>query len=356
MTNDNEQLTGNRSDSSRENSDTPGDSLDSSSHPYDALTPDVILDAVETLGFQCTGEFLALNSYENRVYRIATETGLVAAKFYRPDRWSREQTLEEHTFALELAEQEIPVVAPLVDAAGVSLHHFNKFDFAVFPWQPGRAPELNNDEDFEILGRYIGRIHAVGSSRPFEYRPELNIDTFGSVPAKFLLQGQFFPPHIESVYEGLIEQLLSQIRATFEAAAPVSKIRLHGDCHLSNVLWTETGPHIVDLDDCRMGPAVQDLWMLLSGEREDRERQLRAVLAGYTEFNDFNVQQLQLIEALRTLRLIHYSAWLAKRWGDPAFPIAFPWFDSVRYWEDHILTLREQQAEMNELPLEWQPY
>lgn len=327
-----------------------------SGHPYDALTPDVILDAVETLGFQCTGEFLALNSYENRVYRVATEDGLVAAKFYRPHRWSREQILEEHEFALALTELEIPVVSPLVDDLGSSLHHFNAFDFAVFPWQPGRAPEPSSEEDFRILGRYVGRIHAVGAERPFAHRPELNVETFGVEPSTYLMQSRLMPPHIESIYQGLIEHLLTQIRAAFDAADPVQAIRLHGDCHLSNILWTETGPHIVDLDDCRMGPAVQDLWMMLSGDRQEREQQLAAILAGYSEFFHFNAAELQLIEALRTLRLIHYSAWLAQRWSDPAFPIAFPWFDSVRYWEEHVLTLREQQAEMNEPPLEWQRY
>jgi len=340
-----------------DHTETPADKSDEpAAHPYDALTPDVILDAVESLGFQCTGELLALNSYENRVYRVATEGGMVAAKFYRPGRWSIEQILEEHEFAFALAELEIPVVAPSIDAMGQSLHRFSHFEFAVFPWQPGRAPELGSDEDFRILGRYLGRIHAVGAERAFHYRPELNIDSFGVEPSGYLLNSGILPPHIESVYEGLIEHLLTQIRAAFENASPVTSIRLHGDAHLGNILWTESGPHIVDLDDCRMGPAIQDLWMLLSGERHEREQQLAAILAGYSEFYHFNSTELQLIEALRTLRLIHYSAWLAQRWDDPAFPIAFPWFENVRYWEEHVLTLREQQAEMNEPPLEWQKY
>ena len=340
-----------------DNSETPTDQSEvPASHPYDALTPDVILDAVESVGFQCTGELLPLNSYENRVYRVATESGVVAAKFYRPGRWSLEQILEEHEFAFALAELEIPVVAPLIDGLGQSLHRFDHFEFAVFPWQPGRSPEPSSDEDFRIIGRYLGRIHAVGSERPFQYRPELNIETFGLEPSAYLKNSRVLPPHIESVYAGLIEQLMTQIRGLFDAAAPVTRIRLHGDAHLGNILWTETGPHIVDLDDCRMGPAVQDLWMMLSGDRYEREQQLAALLAGYTEFHHFNPAELQLIEALRTLRLIHYSAWLAQRWDDPAFPIAFPWFDSIRYWEEHVLTLREQQAEMNEPPLEWHKY
>jgi len=329
---------------------------ESGEHPYNSLTPDVILDAVESAGFQCTGEFLALNSYENRVYRVATETGNVAAKFYRPGRWTMEQILEEHEFAFALSEREVPVVAPLIDGHGQSLHRFNHFEFTVFPWQPGRAPEPNNDEDFKILGRYLGRLHAVGSERSFSYRPTLDIKSFGEEPSAYLLNSGMMPPHIESVYEGLMDHLLTQIRAIFDSAAPVSNIRLHGDAHLSNMLWTETGPHIVDLDDCRTGPAIQDLWMLLSGDRQEREQQLAAILAGYSEFYDFNPAELKLIEALRTLRLVHYSAWLAQRWEDPAFPIAFPWFDSVRYWEDHVLTLREQQAEMNEPAIEWQRY
>lgn len=330
------------------------DTTNDTTHPYDRLTPDLMLDAVETTGVRCTGELLALNSYENRVYRIHTEDeGPLAAKFYRPGRWSREAILEEHGFALELAAQEIPVVAPRADDAGKTLHEYEGFWFAVFPWQPGRAPELNADNDYRILGRYLGRLHAVGSSKPFEHRPELTVENFGEQPSRYLLDSRFIPPHLEEAYSSLVELLLGQIRAAYAAAGAVHNIRLHGDCHLSNILWTDTGPHIVDLDDCRTGPAVQDLWMLLAGERHERERQLALVLEGYTEFQSFDVRELGLIEALRTLRLIHYSAWLAQRWEDPAFPIAFPWFDNNRYWEEHVLMLREQQAEMNEPALEW---
>ena len=333
------------------------DDTEQDRHPYDSLTPDVILDAVESQGYVCTGELLALNSYENRVYRVRIESGEnLAAKFYRPQRWPRPSILEEHAFAQELFDAEIPLVAPLRNESGESLHHFQGFDFSLYPWQPGRAPELNEDEEFRIMGRYLGRIHAVGSTQSFRHRPRLDVDSFGREPAQYLMQSRFIPMHLETAYSTLVEQLLLKMDSVFESAAPINTIRLHGDCHLGNVLWNDGRPHIVDLDDCRSGPAVQDLWMLLSGERAEREQQLSLILEGYREFHHFNYSELALIESLRTLRLIHYSAWLAQRWDDPAFPIAFPWFDSNRYWEEQVLTLREQQAELNEPPLTGKVY
>jgi len=324
---------------------------DSSTHPYDALTPDVILDAVETYGVHCTGELLALNSYENRVYRVGTEEqGPLAVKFYRPGRWSDDAILEEHRFTLMLEEHEIPVVAPMRDRDGSSLNTFSDFRFALFPWQPGRVPELNHPDDFAIVGRYLGRLHALGKTESFRHRPTITIEAFGIDAVSWIREHGFIPAHLEAAYDSLTEQLLKVIGDRF-ASTSVSNIRLHGDCHLSNILWTDTGPHIVDFDDCRMGPAVQDLWMLLAGEREDQEQQLANVLAGYNQFCDFSTTQLNLIESLRTLRMLHYSAWLAKRWDDPAFPFAFPWFNTTRYWEEHILSLREQQAALEEPPL-----
>jgi Ser/Thr protein kinase RdoA (MazF antagonist) len=339
------------------------------SHPYDALTPDLILDAVEQTGLRCDGRLLALNSFENRVYQVGIEDGPpLVAKFYRPERWPRAAILEEHTFALELARAELPVVAPLRDedvpggplaedgiasaiqlpARGGTLREHRGFAFALYPRQRGRAPELEDRDTLIWMGRFIGRIHAIGALHPFQHRPALDVKTFGEEPAAFVLDQGFIPPDLRPAYETLVRQVLDQVRGCFEQAGRVSHIRLHGDCHAGNVLWDDEGPHFVDLDDARSGPAAQDLWMLLSGEREAMEHQLGTVLRGYREFHDFNPRELHLIEALRTLRLIHYSGWLARRWEDPTFPVNFPWFNTQRYWQDQILSLREQAALMQE--------
>ncbi len=327
----------------------------STPHPYAALTPDVILDAVETFGLRCTGALLALNSYENRVYRVDTEErGPVAAKFYRPARWSDAAIREEHDFARELAGEEIPVVAPLVNRDGETLASHAGFRFALFPWQPGRVSELNTRAEREVLGRYLARLHRVGRTRRFTDRPALTIQNFGRESADTLLSQQFLPDYLTASYRSLTDQLLDLIAARFEAIEPQT-LRLHGDCHLSNLLWTDGSPHLVDLDDCRMGPAVQDLWMLLSGSHPEREQQLGEVLTGYTQFADFDVSELALVEPLRTLRLMHYAAWLARRWDDPAFPMNFPWFNTARYWEEHLQHLREQLAALDEPALSWRP-
>jgi Ser/Thr protein kinase RdoA (MazF antagonist) len=319
------------------------------SHPYDALTPDLILDAVEAAGARVDGRLLALNSFENRVYQVGIEDGLpVIAKFYRPGRWSTDMILEEHAFARELTEVELPVVAPLADAGGATLREFGGFRFALYPRQRGRAPELESRDTLTWMGRFIGRIHAIGALRPFVHRPALDVESFGVEPSRFVLACGFLPPDLVTAYDTLIQQLLPRIRAAFDAAVPSTVIRLHGDCHPGNVLWADDGPHFVDLDDARTGPAVQDLWMLLSGDREAMQQQLRWVLDGYWEFHDIDLRELQLIEPLRTLRMIHYAGWIASRWGDPAFPAAFPWFNTQRYWQDHILALREQAAALDE--------
>ncbi len=321
-------------------------------HPYEALTPDAVLNALEAEGFVCDGRLLALNSYENRVYQVGIEDGApVVVKFYRPGRWSDAAILEEHGFALELAGHEIPVVAPLADAGGRTLFEHAGFRFAVFPRRGGRWPELDNADNRLWLGRFIGRIHAVGETRPFEHRPTLTIESFGEASVRYLREHDFIPDHLHAAYDSLTADLLVQIRAAFERAGPVASLRLHGDCHPGNILWTDDGPHFVDLDDARMGPAVQDLWMLLSGERAERTIQLGDVLEGYEEFRDFDPRELHLVEALRTLRLLHYSAWLARRWDDPAFPRSFPWFNTHRYWEEQVLSLREQAAALSEPPL-----
>jgi Ser/Thr protein kinase RdoA (MazF antagonist) len=323
----------------------------SATHPYEALTPDLILDAVESTGLRCDGRLFALNSFENRVYQVGIEEAPpVVVKFYRPARWSPEMILEEHAFSLELAQAELPVVPPLIGSAGTLPQH-GGFRFAVYPRQRGRAPELDAPDTLMWMGRFIGRMHAIGALRSFVHRPALGIEAFGVEPSQYLLQNQFIPPELVPAYASLIAQLLDQVRGAWQRAAPVHAIRLHGDCHVGNVLWADDGPHFVDLDDARSGPAVQDLWMLLSGEREAMGRQLRAILEGYEEFMEFDRHELLLIEALRTLRMIHYAGWLARRWEDPAFPAAFPWFNTQKYWQDHILALREQGAAMDEPPL-----
>ena len=321
---------------------------------YAELRPDDILAALEALGFHCDGRFLALNSYENRVYRVGIEDRApVVAKFYRPARWSDEAILEEHRFTAELAEQEIPVVAPLA-IDGHTLHHCGPFRVAVSPWRGGRAPELDEMAILGQLGRLVGRMHLQGEEHPFEHRPVLDVQSYGYASRDFLLDNNFIPDNLAAVYEGVVEDLLDSVCESFERAGNARTIRLHGDFHPGNVLVSESGQlHIVDFDDARSGPAVQDLWMFLSGDREEQTPQLAALLEGYEEFRRFDARELHLVEALRTLRIMHYAAWIARRWEDPAFKIAFPWFDSPRYWDEHLLSLREQAALVTELPLEW---
>jgi len=319
--------------------------------PYASLTPDTILDALESVGLRGDGRLLALNSYENRVWLVNLEDAPpVVAKFYRPLRWTDAQILEEHAFVAELAGREIPAVPPMVSAGG-TLHCCKGFRFAVFPKCGGRTPELDDPATLEWMGRFIGRLHAVGAIAPFATRPALDIATFGDEPRAFLLAHDSVPPDLVEAYSTVSAMALAGVRHCFARAGDVRSLRLHGDCHAGNVLWTHDGPHFVDFDDARMGPAVQDLWMLLSGDRAAMTRQLSDVLAGYEDFHDFDPRELHLVEALRTLRLIHYAAWIARRWDDPAFPAAFPWFNTPRYWQDRILELREQIAAMDEPPL-----
>ncbi len=319
--------------------------------PYAGLTPDRILDALDGVGIAGDGRLLALNSYENRVYLVYRDgDAAVVAKFYRPARWSDEQIGEEHAFTAELAAREIPVIAPMT-LANRTLHRFAGFRFAVYPRQGGRTPELDDRATLEWLGRFIGRIHAVGALAPFAHRPALDIATFGDEPRDYLLAHGFVPPDLVAAYRSVSAMALDGVRRCYDRAGDVRTLRLHGDCHAGNVLWTADGPHFVDFDDARTGPAVQDLWMLLSGDRAAATRQLADVLAGYEDFMDFDRRELHLLEALRTLRLVHYAAWIARRWDDPAFPAAFPWFNTQRYWQDRILELREQIAAMDEPPL-----
>jgi Ser/Thr protein kinase RdoA (MazF antagonist) len=319
--------------------------------PYAGLTPDRVLDALAAVGILGDGRLLALNSYENRVYQIYLEEGPpVVAKFYRPGRWTDDQILEEHVFTTELSERELPVVAPL-SIADATLHEFAGYRFAVYPRRGGRAPEFERRDTLEWMGRFIARIHAIGATRPFAVRPTLDIASFGEHPREWLLAHGLLPGDLVDAWSAITALALDGVRRCFDRAGTPTLLRLHGDCHAGNVLWTDDGPHFVDFDDSRSGPAVQDLWMLLAGERDERAQQLAELLAGYEDFFHFDRRQLHLIEALRTLRLIHYSAWLARRFDDPAFPAAFPWFNTPRYWQERILELREQLALMDEPPL-----
>jgi Ser/Thr protein kinase RdoA (MazF antagonist) len=319
--------------------------------PFATLSPDLILDALDSIGIPTDGRLLALNSYENRVYQVGVEgASPLVAKFYRPHRWTDAQILEEHAFVQSLADNEIPAV-PASLMAGNTLFAYQDFRFSVFPKRGGRAPELDQKGVLAWMGRFIGRMHSIGAMQPFQYRPALNVDTFGIAPSQYLLERDFIPFELKEVYRGVVAQALTAVNRCYERAGAVANIRLHGDCHMGNLLWTDEGPHFVDFDDSRMGPAIQDLWMMLSGSPEEMKQQLNEVLLGYEDFYDFNPQELHLIEALRTLRLIHYSAWIASRWDDPAFKAAFIWFNAQQYWQDRILELREQIAAMDEPPV-----
>ena len=321
-------------------------------HPYDRLTPDVIIAAVESVGYVSDRRILALNSYENRVYQVGIEQSQpLVTKFYRPGRWSDAAIQEEHGFALELAAAEVPVVPPIVHD-GRTLFEYEQFRFALFERKGGRWPELGTRTEREWMGRFLGRIHVIGRKLRFRHRERLDIERMGDQSRLYLLDEGWIPPHLESAYETVTADLMEQIRAAFESARDVTELRLHGDCHRGNILWTDAGPHFVDLDDCIMGPAIQDIWMLLSGTRSEMGEQLAQLLEGYGQFADFDLRELNLIESLRTLRMINYSAWLARRWSDPAFPAAFPWFTEPRYWENQVLALREQIAAIAEGPIE----
>jgi Ser/Thr protein kinase RdoA (MazF antagonist) len=334
--------------------------------PYAGLGPETVLDALDSVGLRGDGRLIQLNSFENRVFQVFLDDGrVVVAKFYRPGRWTNAQILEEHSFAIELADAEIPVAAPLalqIDAAspladhatacGPTLIEFatqaGPYRFGVTPRFGGRAPELEDDDTLEWIGRFIGRMHAVGAQRRFDHRQTLDVDSFGTTDRRWLLDQKVIPPEAESAWRDTADAALQAVREAFAAGPAPKVLRLHGDCHLGNMLWTDAGPHFVDLDDAVMGPAVQDIWMLLAGDRLTARRQLASVLEGYESFTAFDHHELRLIEPLRTLRMIHHSAWIARRWADPAFPIAFPWFESPSYWAEQTTRLHEQIEAMAE--------
>lgn len=322
---------------------------------YSKLNPDLILNAIESVGYVCNGGLHALNSYENRVYQMGIEDGPpLIAKFYRPERWSDAAILEEHQFAAELVEHEIPVIAPLANQDNKTLHEYEGFRFGLFARQGGRTIELDNLEHLEWMGRFIGRLHAVGSCRPFEHRIQINVQNYGYQPYQFLQENNFLPAELKNEYNTVIEAILQICQTQFDNIPRLNTLRLHGDCHAGNVLWNDTGPRIVDLDDCLMGPAIQDIWMLISGEHaSDKQLQLHTVLDGYQEFHDFDYREIRLIEVLRTLRMIHYSGWLAKRWNDPAFPLAFPWFNTLNYWKEQLHHLKDQLEILEQAAIEF---
>ena len=322
---------------------------------YANLQPEHILEALESLSFRCDGRFLALNSYENRVYRVGIEDGApIVAKFYRPGRWSDDAIFEEHAFSQELSDAELPVVSPL-RLGEQTLHHSGPFRFSVYPCHGGRAPDLDNLDLLRQLGRLVARIHLIGETLEFKHRPAVDIDSYGIASCEYLLDHDFIPSELHPAYESIADLIFDAVASCFDRAGAVHQFRLHADFHPGNVLVTGEKLHIVDLDDTRSGPAVQDLWMFMSGDQEEQTPQLDALLSGYAEFRHFNTRELHLVEALRSMRIMHYAAWIARRWEDPAFKIAFPWFDSLRYWDEHVLALREQVALMQEPPLEWHP-
>ena len=310
------------------------------------------MDAVESVGYQCDARILELNSYENRVYQIGIEDSEpLVGKFYRPDRWSDEEIQEEHDFTLELVEEEISVVAPLPIEGDKTLCSFDQFRFSLYPRRGGRAPELDDLNCLEILGRFIGRIHSVGARKKFIHRRNISVEEYGIETRKFLLENNFLPADLLPAYESVSEGLLQDLQQAFSAFTYRS-IRLHGDCHMGNVLWRMDTPHFVDFDDARSGPAIQDLWMMLSGEPAEQSIQMSTILEGYRDFSEFDYSELRLIEPLRTLRMMYHAGWIAKRWDDPAFPRAFPFFNTERYWSNHILELREQWSKLSEPTLQ----
>ena len=323
-----------------------------SSHPYDRLDPDMIIDAVESVGYRSDARLLALNSYENRVYQVGIEDGIpLIAKFYRPERWTEAQIQEEHRFSHELQDAEISVVAPMINAQGDTLHTYEGFQFALFKRRGGYPPELDNLDNLLVLGRTLGRIHGVGRAGKFEVRESITVERMLTQSRELLLDG-FIPKGLLPAYESLTADLLQIVASVYSEVKAEDQIRIHGDCHVGNILWRDETAHFVDFDDCCTAPAIQDLWMFLNGERHDRQLQLSELVEGYSEFCEFDPRQIRWIESLRTMRLIHYAAWLARRWEDPAFPRSFTWFNTERYWADHILELREQMSALQEEPLQ----
>jgi Ser/Thr protein kinase RdoA (MazF antagonist) len=319
--------------------------------PFDSLTPFAVAEAAESIGLEPSGRLFALNSYENRVYQLGDESGaLWVLKFYRPERWTDAQIGEEHAFTLELAAAELPVAAPVV-RDGESLFVHAGARFAAFPYMPGRAPELDDPATLTLLGRTLARIHALGARARFSQRPVLELERWGVRARGAVLASGFVPEALEEQYARVSEQVIGRVRQCFQAFGPLPRVRIHGDCHVGNILWRDTGPLFVDLDDCIAGPRIQDLWMFLSGDAANQQSSWAALMEGYEQFGEFDYSELTLVEALRSLRILHYASWIASRWNDPAFPRAFPWFGEARFWERHLSDLFEQLASMDDPPI-----
>ncbi len=319
--------------------------------PFAGLSPEVVLDAAASAGFEADGRLLALNSYENRVYQVGERSrGLLVLKFYRAGRWSDEQIGEEHALTAELAAAELPVAAP-VAVDGRTLLRYRDFRFAVFPWMRGRTPELDRPDARAMLGRALGRMHRIGAVAPFRFRPRLTVERLGHAARAAVVASGLLPEGLVERYAEASSLLLTRIEALMQSVGAVSEVRIHGDCHLGNLLWSEQGPVFVDLDDCMTGPRVQDLWMLLSGPPYEQQRQWEELLSGYEQFSDFDFREVRLIEPLRGLRMLHHAGWVAQRWHDPAFPRAFPWFGETRNWESYITDLLEQSITIESQPL-----
>ena len=344
--------------------------------PYAGLDPASVLDSLDAVGFRGDGRILQLNSYENRVFQVHLEDGrAVVAKFYRPGRWTDAQILEEHRFARQLAEADVPVVAPLglaplpaaagtradeapprfVGSPATLAHTFvqgSEHRVAVCERRAGRAPNLEDPQVLRWLGRFVGRLHVVGEAEPFLQRRRLDVATYGLRAREIVQTSPYVDEASLAPWLAACDTALGQVQRAFDACGHAPSLRLHGDLHPGNILWREVdeasqgGPHIVDLDDACSGPAIQDLWMLLSGDAVTMQLQLDTLLEGYRLFRDFDRREAALIEPLRTLRMIHHSAWIAERWRDPAFPAAFPWFETPGYWGQQAMQLREQVEAM----------
>jgi Ser/Thr protein kinase RdoA (MazF antagonist) len=324
---------------------------DSAPAPFDTLTPMAVAEAAESIGLQPSGRLFALNSYENRVYQLGDEDGaLWVLKFYRPARWSDAQIAEEHEFTFELAAAELPVAVP-IQRDGESLFLHQRLRFAAFPYLGGRAPELDDSATLTLLGRTLARVHAIGATARFSQRAALRVERFGDQARRQVIESGFVPEALAEQYARVSEQVIRRVRQCFDSFGPMPALRIHGDCHVGNILWRETGPLFVDLDDCMSGPRIQDLWMFLSGDAASQQATWAALMEGYELFGEFDFAELTLVESLRSLRILHHAAWIAHRWGDPAFPRAFPWFADARYWERHIADLFEQLAAMDDPPI-----
>jgi len=320
---------------------------------FQHLDPNQILDAIDAAGWQTDGRVSALNSYENRVYTIGLADGSsIIAKFYRPERWTDAAILEEHAFCKILKEHDLPVIAPLSNESGDTLLHSEPFRFCLFPRAGGRPPELDNSEQLKVIGRTLGRLHLLGALHPFQSRPVITVERLGDDSANFLLDAKLMPDELKQTYESIVDDLIPLLYEAFDAAGDAKYLSIHGDFHPGNILWgADETPHLLDFDDTATGPAVQDLWMFISGDRQYAQARLGDLLDGYHEFREFDERELALIEPLRTLRIIHYAAWIGKRWEDPAFKQAFPFFAGERFWDEHLLSLREQRAALDEPPL-----